>query len=77
MKDSRPDYSKQVFSLVFVILAGWLFWVSKTVVDLQTQVAVLKYGVFKTVQKPQSRPEAYEANPDYSKFFESLKKEIK
>ena len=80
MRDSRREFFQMLVLAGGTILAGWLFWVSRAVVDLETQVAVLKYGVFRTVTRQEVKPserEPIEANPDLAKFFNSLSKELK
>lgn len=47
-KKEIPDFIVKFF---IPLLSAWLIWVTKAVVSLQADVAVIKYGVFKTVAK--------------------------
>lgn len=46
-----------MIKLFIPILSTWLIWVTKAVVSLQSDVAVIKYGVFKTFSNAEPTPE--------------------
>lgn len=39
------------FGVSQAVLIAWLLWVSRTLIDLKTEVALLRYSVFKTVSQ--------------------------
>jgi hypothetical protein len=85
MKAGPQDTFRNVIALIGSIIVGWLFAISKAVIDLKSDSAVLKYKVFNMVEKsePKKEPGAEKQNtpvlasPDVSKFLESIKKEMK
>ena len=51
MSSSASETPKQIQALVFAILTAWLLWVSKAIVELQSEVAVIKFGVFHKISE--------------------------
>lgn len=46
MSSEIQETKKSVQTVVLMVLTAWLLWVSKAIVELQSEVAVIKFGVF-------------------------------
>lgn len=46
------------FGVSQAVLIAWLLWVSRTLIDLKTEVALLRYSVFKIAQVPRPKTDS-------------------
>lgn len=57
MRENKSELHQFVTTAIGVLLTGWMIWVSKTLVGIQSDVAVLNFSVLKkTVQGPSLMP---------------------
>lgn len=74
---SAPGNTKHVMKITGIfgsILVSWLFWISKAVVKLETDVAVIKYKLFdKVSEAPKPEKEVIESGMNLFQFLERLK----